>query len=643
MIQVSNLTKIYGTQILFDDISFSIRQGERVGLVARNGHGKTTLFQIILGHIEPDSGYVSIPNGYRIGHLDQQISFSQETALSEACLGLPPASERDATDESWRVEAILAGLGFTADDMKRHPSALSGGFQVRLSLARLLVSDPDMLLLDEPTNYLDIVSVRWLSHYLRGWKRELMLITHDRSFMDSIITHTLGIHRQKARKITGNTGKYYDQIAREEEVYEKTRLNDERKREQTEAFIRRFRAKARLGGLVQSRIKTLEKQEKAEKLEKLPALEFSFNSTPFPAKVMLEAEDLTFSYSGQPPYLIDGLRFTVQKGDRIGVIGPNGKGKSTLLRLLAGELTPVQGEVRRHGRTRQGYYGQTNMEQLVPQRTIEDEILLSLAEPSTQEARNIAGAMLFTGDDALKKIAVLSGGEKSRVLLGKIIASPCNLLLLDEPTNHLDMESCDSLLAAIDSFPGAAIFVTHNEMYLQALARRLIVFDRNRVFLYEGSYQEFLGRVGWESDGLLSRGAYTGAASSFRLGDAIVEERAQPSPKLEAATATMDQKALRQARAELIRERSRALGPVAKRIEALEGAITTLEEEERRNNQDIARASLEGDVPTIVALARRNHEIGRQAEALYAELDGLTRAYERDARAFEEKLAGLAP
>jgi ATP-binding cassette subfamily F protein 3 len=260
MIAVDNLSKSFGSQLLFDGISFKINRKERVGLVGRNGHGKTTLFRIIAGLESADSGTVSIPRNYRIGYVEQEPVFTAETVLEEAALGLPPAER----DRLWKAEKILFGLGFDPRDLERAPIELSGGYQVRLNLAKVLLADHDLLLLDEPNNYLDITSIRWLGRFLRGWPGEFVLITHDRSFMDSVITHVIGIHRKKARKIGGDTGKYYAQIAQDEETYEKTRLNDERKRKEVELFISKFRAKAQLVGLVQSRIKTLAKMDKRE-------------------------------------------------------------------------------------------------------------------------------------------------------------------------------------------------------------------------------------------------------------------------------------------------------------------------------------------------------------------------------------------
>ncbi|MHB8095304.1 MAG: ATP-binding cassette domain-containing protein, partial [Candidatus Aminicenantales bacterium] len=250
MIVVDNLTKSYGKQNLFENVSFKVNRRERVGIVGRNGHGKTTLFRMIAGVEEADSGTISMPRNYRIGYVEQHLEFKAETVLDEAAGGLA----EDSPNEIWRVEKVLAGLGFSSEDLSRAPSELSGGYQVRLNLAKVLLADYQMLLLDEPNNYLDITSIRWLERFLMGWQGELLLITHDRGFMDKVVTHVLGLHRRKARKIAGDTGKYYEQIAQEEDVYEKTRLNDERKMKEMDLFITRFRAKARLGGLVQSRV-----------------------------------------------------------------------------------------------------------------------------------------------------------------------------------------------------------------------------------------------------------------------------------------------------------------------------------------------------------------------------------------------------
>ena len=611
MIKVIDLSKSYGKQTLFENISFNINKKERMGLVGRNGQGKTTLFRLLLRQEEIDSGTISIPKTYIIAHLDQHIYFTEDTVLSEGCLGLPSDQKYD----HWRVEETLMGLGFSEDEFHRPPSELSGGYQVRLNLAKILVSDPDLLLLDEPTNYLDVVSIRWFTKFLRTWQKEMILITHDRSFMDSVTTHTMVIHRQKIKKISGNTEKLYNQIAQEEEVYEKTRLNDEKKRKEVEVFIRRFRAKARLAGMVQSRIKALNKKEKRDKLERIPPLELSFNAAPFTARYMISADNVSFSYNNPPPYLIDDFSLAIKKDDRIGVIGKNGKGKSTLLKILAQILNPLKGEIKKHPNLKIVYFGQTNKIELHPQKTVYEEIMASDPKCTLQKARSISGSLMFEGDDSLKKISVLSGGEKSRVLLGKILTSPSHLLLLDEPTNHLDMESCDSLMSAMDSFGGAAVLVTHNEMYLRTLVNRLIVFDRNKISVYEGTYQDFLDNIGWEDD--------------------------ETPKEREKRKNNLSRKEVRQLKANILKEKTSVLTPFKNEIKKTEKRIENLEKEVNSNNKKLIEGSEQGDGSTISDLSKKNHQLGSELEELYENLDKLTCSHEGKSKAFEEKLEEL--
>lgn len=613
VIKVSDIHKSFGNQVLFEGLTFNVNRRERVGLVGRNGHGKTTLFRMLLGQIAPDGGTIMIPRRYRIAHVEQQLRFSEDTVLKEAALGLT----RDNRHETWRAEKVLAGLGFSEGDMALPPERFSGGFQVRLNLAKAVLNDPDLLLLDEPTNYLDVISIRWLSRFLRSWPSELMLITHDRSFMDSVVTHTVGIHRRRAKKIEGDTGKLYDQILQEEEIYEKTRINDEKKRKEIERFIERFRAKNTLATRVQSRIKYLSKHEKIEKLDRIQTLDFSFNPAPFHTKTTMRIDDLSFGF-GSGPDLLSSLSFEIHAHDRICVIGANGRGKSTLLRLLAGDLSPRRGSITRHNRVQLGYFAQTNVDTLDPRRTVVDEILSADAGCVAQTARNVAGSMMFGGDDGLKTVSILSGGEKSRVMLGKLIVAPSNVLLLDEPTNHLDMDSCDSLLAAIDAYDGAVVVVTHNEMFLHTLATRFIVFDRGTVRLFDGSYQEFLERVGWETD-------HIGATET-------------PARK---TAATANKKAMRQARARILRERSQTISPLQKRIDDLEMEIVELEKKARTLDTDLENASVRGEPKQIADLSRERVHIKNHIDRLFEALASTTDTLEATQCEFDRRLQEL--
>jgi len=614
MISVENLWKSYGPQTLFEGISFKINHRERVGLVGRNGHGKTTLFRLITGEEEPDSGSIVIPKAYRIGYVTQDLDFTEDSVLVEGMKGLPETQK----EQHWKVEKVLAGLGFSPSDMQRHPREFSGGFQVRLNLAKVLVCEPDLLLLDEPTNYLDITSLRWIERFLNTWPRELILITHDRTFMDRIVTHTMGIHRKKIRKIEGDTGKFYTQIVQEEEIYEKTRINDERKRKEVEEFIAHFRAKARLVGLVQSRIRLLEKMERKEKLEKIKTLEFSFRSTPLIAKYVMQAKDLSFSFDPEVP-LIENFNFILRPKEKVCVIGPNGKGKTTLIRLLSGQLAPDTGEITYNPKTITGVFEQTNIKTLVDFRSVEEEIMYSDGAVDKQTARNICGAMMFEGDSSLKKIEVLSGGEKSRVMLGKLLVTPVNLLLLDEPTNHLDMQSTDALLAALDSFDGAVVMVTHNEMLLHALAERLIIFHNNEIRVFEGTYQRFLDKGGWgdEEDTRLS----PRKQRSDQEGEARFSRREQ-----------------RKIRSELITQRSRVVNPIEKRIRTVETKIESLEARNRELYSGMQEATLIKDGKRISEIARQLHAGEEEIESLFEELQQLTDQLETCQDDFDERL-----
>lgn len=621
MINISNLTKGYGGQTLFEGITFKINPRERVGLVGRNGHGKTTLFRLIVGDESPDSGVITTPKHHRIGYVRQELAFSEETVLKEGIKGL----RKEERDHHWKVEKVLEGLGFSQEDMARRPDQFSGGYQVRLNLAKVLVSEPDLLLLDEPTNYLDITSIRWIERFLLSWPRELILITHDRGFMDKVVTHTMAIHRKKIRKVAGDTEKLYAQIAQEEEIYEKTRINDERRQKKIEEFISRFRAKARLANLVQSRIKTLEKQKQLEKLDRIETLDFSFRAKPYRGKYVLGAQEISFSYDPHVP-LIRRFSMTIGARDRVCIIGKNGKGKTTLLKLLSGALQPKKGQIACSPGVTKGVFEQTNISSLNGANTVEEEVFQAHADVDRQMARNICGAMMFEADAALKKIAVLSGGEKARVMLAKILATPVNLLLLDEPTNHLDMYSCDALMAAVDCFEGAVVMVTHNEMFLNALAQRLVVFQNDAVQVFEGGYQRFLEKGGWEDEEPL---------------------RTPPKDKLQtdvdgqAPAIKLNRKELRRRRSEIILERGKAVKPLEERIAQVEKAIESREGELTELSQAMAEASQAQDGQRIATLSQAIHECQPTIDRLFDELEALTSSFEKQNAFFEKKLESL--
>ena len=497
MIIANNLEKSFGPQSLFEGVSFLINEGERVGLVGKNGTGKSTLFKMILGHESPDSGTLTTPKGYRIGALEQIISFTKTTVLEECVEVLNPEKQW----ENYRAEIILSGLGFSEQDFYKDPTTFSGGYQVRINLCKALLANPNMLLLDEPTNYLDILSLRWLKEYLNKWPGEMLLITHDRDFMDKVTTHTLGLHRKQAKKVKGDTIKFYEQIIQEEESYELTRKNLESKKKEMQLLIDRFRAKASKAAMAQSRLKMMEKMGTMEKLDTEKNLGFRFNYRSCPGKTLMTIKDLSFSYDCKPVNSIfTNLSFSIGSRDRIGIIGANGKGKSTLINCLAGELVNSSGSITKHPSASLGHFGQTNIDRLDPQNRVLDEILRANPSLSLQAAHSICGAMMFEGDLSKKKVSVLSGGERSRVLLGKIISRPTNILLLDEPSHHLDVESIEVLIEELNDYAGALVIVTHSELILKNLAKNLIIFHQGRAEYFRGGYDLFLEKVGWEGE-----------------------------------------------------------------------------------------------------------------------------------------------
>ena len=614
MIQIQNVSKSFGVQVLLDGASLLVGDHERVGLVGRNGCGKSTLFKMIMGQECLDGGSIDIPKKYTLGYLQQHLNFTHATVHEEACSVLKP--NEDGWIEEHKVEAILFGLGFDEESMHKSPSFLSGGFQIRLNLAKVLASEPDMLLLDEPTNYLDIVSMRWLSRFLRNWKGEVLLITHDHHFMDEVCTHTAGIFRHKIRKVKGSVEKLRETIAEEEEVAQRTQENEAKKKEQLEKVIERFRYKAAKAAMVQSKIKAAAKLATGERLTHERNLDFSFTEAPFPGKRMLQIKGLSFAYpdkdadgnvKGMGPELITDLTMEVFKGDRIAVIGPNGRGKTTLLNLIAKELQPTAGEISHNPNLQINYFGQTNINRLNLENNVEEEIATAIEEVSQKSrARGLAGLMMFSGDAALKKVKVLSGGERSRVLLGKILASACNMLLLDEPTNHLDMESIESLIDALEDYEGTAMVVTHDEELLHAFATRLVVFDGGKCRIFEGTYADFLEKVGWASE------KKPGGTESANIKVSNIDVKTD-SANSGAPRAKEDRKA----RADYIAERSKIIKPLEKRLANIEAEIAKAEALGGELEAKLVTASESGDGNAITAIAKDMDDNKKKVDQLY--------------------------
>jgi ATP-binding cassette subfamily F protein 3 len=610
MIQINNLTKSYGTRILFQDLSLKLNAVNKIGFVGRNGTGKSTLFKIILDEEPHDSGEIIIPKNYRIGTLRQHLHFTHKTVREECASVLTG----DMEHEVYRVEKILFGLGFTQEDLEKDPLSFSGGYQIRLNLVKLLVTEPNLLLLDEPTNYLDIVSLRWLASFIRAFEGEVILITHDRDFMDSVSTHTMGLRRRAVSMIKGNSHKYYEMMASEDELYEKTKINHDKKRAELEDFVARNKARASTATLAQSKQKELDKMGVMESLEGEKDLSFSFSYRPTPAKIIMQVKNLSFGYSANE-LLFKKLSFALEAKKCLAIIGKNGKGKSTLLNTLAGVLTP-QGEIDAHPSTAIAHFGQTNIDRLDKNRTITEEIQNADNTLQNVRIRGICGTMMFSGDDADKKISILSGGERSRVMLGKIIATPANLLFLDEPTNHLDMQSIDSLCDALKRFEGSVVIVTHSEMLLRELADQLIIFREGNAEFFDGGYDDFLEKIGWDED----------------ISDA---------PKPVKLTVNVNKKEQKQQRAELIQERSRLLNPLKKDIDHCENTIMKLEEKLKTSHELLITYSNEGESGKLMDLSKQVAADEKMIEELFERLEIASDEFERITKETDEKLSTL--
>ncbi|MCO4753102.1 MAG: ABC-F family ATP-binding cassette domain-containing protein [Bacteriovoracaceae bacterium] len=610
MIQVTKLKKQFAGQVLFEDLSFNVGPGEKIGLVGRNGSGKSTLFSLILGSQTPDGGEVSIPKGYKIGQLEQHIKFTESTVLKECCQVL----DEDNKYEFFRAEKILSGLGFEEADFEKDPTSFSGGWQIRINLCKALLSEPNLLLLDEPTNYLDILSLRWLRSFLKTFPGEAIIITHDRAFMDSVTTHTMGIYRKKLKKIKGPTSKFYEQARLEEEIYEKTRQNQEKKKEHLESFVERFGAKASKATQAQSKMKQLEKMQTLDKLESDANMGLRFNHTPCPGKELIQINNLSFGYDPSE-LLFKDLNFTVGANDRIGIIGKNGKGKSTLLNVIAGELKPVEGDLKSHPSMAMAHFGQTNVMRLAQDNTIVQEVMSSNPDLSQTQVRKICGSLMFEGPSADKKVKVLSGGEKNRVLLGKIVANPSNILLLDEPTNHLDMESIEVLTEEIGNFPGAVVVVTHSEEMLRRTANRLIVFTKDGAQYFLGGYDDFLEKIGWDDE----------------------DSDSQQTKK----KSTLTKKELHAKRQEIVKERAKLCRPLLKEKDRLEEQIMELEEQIELWSKKLEEASANQDGEKTLESSQKVGELENKVQNNFEQMEKLEEDILKHEEFFDSELQKL--
>ena len=524
-LQVQELTLAFADREILRDVSFDMNEKTRCALAGANGCGKSTLLKALTGEIQSDSKKVSITKGARISYLPQsdivlgeksvydtaEEGYSRFQAVldeikdceertsnggKEAMSAAERLSELHETlvdsgywDRKSRIETILMGLGFNVSDFTREAREFSGGYQMRIALARILVENPDFLLLDEPTNYLDIEAMTWLLDYLKGFNGGLMIVSHDQEFLDSLVTEVYELFNGRLTRYIGNYTKYTETRTMEIEALEKAKKKQEEDMEKTEEFIERFRYKATKAKQVQSRIKMMEKVETIEVPGHLKKLHFSFPPSPHSGNDVMVVENLNKKYGDNTIY--SDFSFLVSKGERLAITGRNGAGKSTLLRILAGVDPDYSGVVKDGAGVIKGYFAQDTEKTLNPDNDLVEE-LETIADTKDQpRLRNMLGAFLFSDDDVFKKVKVLSGGEKSRLALLKILLHPSNLLLLDEPTNHLDINAKEMLLEAIKNYGGTVIFVSHDKHFIKNLATRILYISQDGPEFFTGGYDYF--------------------------------------------------------------------------------------------------------------------------------------------------------
>ena len=489
MLTISQVTKAFAGRVLFEDASLQVNRGDRIGLVGPNGAGKSTLFSLILGEASPDSGKVSLEKAVSTGYLPQENApAGDETVLQLACGKMDEHTEWDIEPKAKR---ILAGLAFRETDFERPARTLSGGWVMRAHLARLLVQEPDLLLLDEPTNHLDLESLVWFQEYLKNYAGAILMISHDREFLNQLVGSIVEIAHRRLLRYRGNWDSYVEQKAAREEQQLSAFKNQQKEIQSLQAFADRFRAKASKASQAQSKLKQIDRMEKIEApLAREKTVRFHFPQPPRSGHRVIKLVDVRQAYDELVVY--DRLNFEAERGQRTVLVGPNGSGKSTLLKLLAGSL-PVQSGTRELGHNvKVGYFSQYRVEMLQPSMTVL-ETARDMPNPvSEQVARTVLGSFLFRGDDVFKTTAVLSGGEKTRLALVKLLLDPPNLLLMDEPTTHLDVGSIDALVGALAQYEGTLIFISHDVYFIRAIAKTVLHINAGQLTPYAGDYDYYL-------------------------------------------------------------------------------------------------------------------------------------------------------
>jgi ATPase subunit of ABC transporter with duplicated ATPase domains len=540
MIRLDNVSKQIGHQILFIEASAALQKGEKIGLVGPNGAGKTTLFRMITGEEQPDEGQVAVDRGVTIGYFSQGVGeMSGRSAVSEVMDGAGPVStvaaelkeleaamgdpgrvdemddiierygevqgrfeELDGYALEGRAREVLAGLSFSHEMMEGDVGALSGGWKMRVALARILLMRPDAMLLDEPSNHLDLESLIWLEQFLKGYEGALLMTSHDREFMNRIITKVVEIDGGSLTTYSGNYEFYEQQRALSEKQQQAQFERQQAMLAKEINFIERFKARASHAAQVQSRVKKLDKIERVEPPRRRQTVSFDFPPAPRSGEDVVSLKKVHKGYGSRSIY--EGLDFMVSRRERWCVMGINGAGKSTLLKLVAGSTQPDDGTVALGGSVKMGYFAQHAMDLLDGERTVFQSLEDSFPQAGQGSLRALAGCFGFSGDDVEKRCRVLSGGEKARLVMAMMLFDPPNFLVLDEPTNHLDMATKEMLIAALSQYEGTMLFVSHDRHFLAALSNRVLELTPEGIHQYGGGYTEYVARTGQEAPGLRS-------------------------------------------------------------------------------------------------------------------------------------------